>query len=344
MDPKVFEDLLRGITAALPEMVRPPSFLGEYLFKTPEYFGSGDVDVARYRANRRIATSTPRGAPANVTEKTSYTGTVITPPSFKPKMIITSNDLKKRLPGEGMTTNDTGRTQALAQIGAEIAEDLDGQITRAGYLQATDGLFDAGIRVFSETGDVLATIPTGRTTALNNANVSLAWTNSSSTPLPDINTAADLIQKTSGWSADFVLGGTAAINALMSHATVKSDLSKDWSGRGQLMNQLQASGARWHGTVDGRDIFSLNDYYKHPKTGALTAFIPTGKILVGSSQVGVSPLYALPDDVENPVASDRLMKMWKSDDPSGYFYQMLAAMLVFPKNVDAFCVRNVIGF
>lgn len=340
----VFEDILRGITEALPETPRPTSFLRDKMFRTPEFFASDLIDIAKWRDDRGIATSTPRGAPSNVTEKTPYTGIVVKPPSFKPKKIITSLDLVKRGIGEGMTTNGRDRNAAISSLAAVITDQLDTSISRAELLQGFQAMLNGAVSVYSETGDVLGTIATGRTSALDNANVSLAWTNASSDPIGDVDATAEDTQKISGFPADIVILGKAAATAALQHVTVQRQLSTDWSGRGQLNNTLQANGGRLIGNIDGREWWTIPDYYKHPKTGVLTAFMHTNRVIVGSTLAGLTPLYALVDDVENPVATERSMKAWPEKDPSGFIYQMLAAALVFPLNPDSNACRTAIGF
>lgn len=339
---KTFQDLLRGITAALPEAPRPASFLRDYLFTAPEFFASGDIDVAQFRSSRGLATATPRGAPGNFTEKTGYSGRVVTPPSFKPKKLITALDLTKRLPGEGVTVNGQNRNGAMSQLAAQLIDELDQEISRAEILQGFQALQDATINIYGATGDVIGTISTGRDSSLNVANVTTTWTNASSDPLADVNKEGDATQKLSGFPADYVICGQAAANAAMAHATVQKALSKDWSVRGELDNALQASGARRIGYIDGRTWWTLPDYYRHPKTGVLTAYVNTNRFIVGSTMAGLSPLYALVDDVENPVAAERSMKAWPEKDPSGYVYQMLSAALVFPKNPNAHGCKTAI--
>lgn len=340
----VFEDILRGITHALPEAPRPASFLRDYLFRAPEFFASDLIDIAQWRDDRGVATSTPRGAPANVTEKTEYTGLVVKPPSFKPKKILTSLDLTKRLPGEGMTVNGNSRANAVTALSAMILDQLDQSISRAEILQAFQALLTGAVTVYSETGDALATISTGRISALNTANVGTVWTTSTADALGDINTLADLTQKWSGFPGDYVIMGQTAANAALKLESVQRQLSTDWSARGQLDNTLEASGARKMGRADGRDWWQVPDWYKHPKTGVLTAFMDTDRIIVGSTMAGITPLYALVDDVENPVAAERHMKAWPDKEAGAYIYQMLTAALMFPLNPNAHGVRRVTGF
>jgi len=339
---KIFQDLLRGITAALPEAPRPASFLRDYLFTAPEFFASGDIDIAQFRSSRGIAVATPRGAPGTFTEKTGYSGRVVTPPSFKPKKLITALDLTKRLPGDGMTVNGQNRNGALSQLAAQIMDELDQEISRSEILQGFQALQDASISIYGATGDVIGTIATGRDSSLNVANVTLKWTDTDADPLGDVNKEGDNVQKLSGFPADYVLVGSAAAAAAQNHAGVQKALSSDWSDRGRLDNTLEATGARRIGRIDGRDWWSVPDYYRHPKTGVLTAYMNTNRFVVGSTMAGLSPLYALVDDVENPVAAERSMKSWPEKDPSGYVYQMLSAVVVIPKNPNAHGCKTAI--
>lgn len=338
----VFEDILRGITEALPEAPRPASFLRDFLFRTPEYFASDTIDISQWRDDRGIALSTPRGGVANTTEKTPYTGTAVKPPSFKPTKTLTSLDLIKRGIGEGMTVSGNSRAGAVAALSARIIDQLDTSISRAEILQAFQALLNGAVTIYGETGASLGTISTGRNAALNNANVSVAWTTSTADALGDVNNEADTVQKISGFPADYVILGQAAANAAMKLESIQRAVSADWSDRGRLDNTLEANGARKMGIIDGRRWFQIPDYYKHPSTGVLTSFMHTNRIIVGSSMAGITPLYALIDDVENPTAADRYMKAWP-DKPSGsYIYQMLAAALMFPLNPDSAGCKTVV--
>lgn len=338
----VFEDILRGITAALPEAPRPASFIRELLFRTPEYFASDLIDITQWRDDRGIALSTPRGGSANTTEKTSYSGLVVRPPSFKPTKTLTSLDLTKRLPGEGMTVNGNSRANAVTALSATILDQLDQSISRAEILQGFQALLNGAVTIYSETGAVLGSIATGRDSSLETTNVGTAWTTSTADALGDLNTLGDATQKLSGFPADYAILGQAAATAFLKLETVRLALSKDWSQRGQIDNALESSGARRLGYADGKSIWSVPDYYKHPATGALTAFMHTNRVIVGSTMAGITPLYALLDDVENPVAADRSMKAWPDKASGSYIYQMLSAALMFPLNPNAHGVRTAI--
>lgn len=338
----------RTMLEALEELKVPNTFLLRKFFSRQVEADTESVDIDIQKGKRRVAVYVNPRAVGQTVDRAGYTTYTYKPPYVKPKMATVAEDLLKRQPGEVLYSGNMSPEQRAAiQLAKDLAE-LDGIITRAEELQASQALFDATIEVKDIGGnnvvdDIVFPREASHTVDLT-ATGETAWDATGADPLADLRTWRRLCLKDSGVSSDIVVMGSDALEEFLQNQQVRDRLNKDYAGIGEIVSEAVELGVVYYGRIDGFDIYGYDEWYIDPSSGTETAIVPEKKVLVGSTRARGERVYGAIRDVEAGLAAvARFPKTWTENDPSVRWLQIHSAPLIVPVQVDAFVAATVLA-
>lgn len=337
----------RTMLDALEELRTPNTFLLRKFFSAQRECPTKAVDIDIYKGKRRIAAYVSRRAQGQVIERAGYSTFTYEPPYVKPKMITTVEDLLVRQPGEIVYSgNQNAASRAAIQLGKDLAE-LDGIITRAEELQASQALFDGKVEVKDKDGnDIVADIDfqrTGTHTVDLTATGETSWDETGSMPLENIRTWKRLIAKDAGVGADIAILGSDAADEFLKNEDVRQKLDNRRMELGSLVMEAQDLGVTLLGVIEGVAYYAYDEWYVDPATGTETELVPAKKVLLGSTKARCERVYGVIEDAEGVFAVSRFPKTWTENDPSVRILQLHSAPLCVPVQVDGFVVATVLA-
>lgn len=279
-------------------------------------------------------------------DRQAFNTKTLTPPLLALSRTITGADLESRTPGRNPFEGGDGANELIAQD----YEDLLNIILRAEELQASQAVVSGQITLTDINGSTLGEVidfgatsdmrPTALTT-------NYLWgTGSTSDPLGDLRRLAQLVQTHGDVMADTVIMRTSLYNlfAADTHVQTQLDMLRG-PDRDRLAVEARGLGATWRGMVDGLDIYTYDGAYKAPGSDTLSYYIPSTKVIVGSTAGEGTRYYAqvFSSEAGGMVTTDRYLDSWGERNPDSILVRAQARPLLVPKRVDAFAVQQVIA-
>jgi len=337
----------RSMAAALKEMKPARTFLKTMFFGgPPRRYTTETIDVDIQTGSRRAAEFTNRKGPGKAVDREGFTTYHFTPPNVALKSEITIDDMQTRLPGEHIYAEQSPEARAAALLGADLAE-LDAMITRREELMVRDGLVNGVI--VADGDDVAQTITfPARHASLTIGTLAAGkrWDAATADILRDLRDWRRAIAAQSGLSADVLILGSTAIDALLASTPIQAILDNRRMDLGLIGDQLMNAGASYVGRLQGIDLWGYEelDASGDPLISAKTALMGStqarcdlcyGAVGVKSGE-GDSARIAL-------VPSDRVPESWVEREPAVRWVKISSRPLPVPVQNNGFLTATVLA-
>lgn len=305
--------------------------------------------------NRRIAPVTRRGNPYRNVTPTSYRQQGFTPPRLAAKIELRAEELYgRRYPGY-VPFNPTARqvTDSAMDYVATQMRALSDQIERAKEYMLAQILFgrtspatvsSAGI-VFLTDGDgydvtIDMQMPSAHKFALTATDrwVIGGAVNATAPIYGQLLNWSQLIQQASGYRPTDLVGSEQAIRALLQNETIQSLFDVNRYAAGSVSPSVvpnPATGATYHGSLLGLNVYSYNEYLQLPTGSSTVAMTPTYRVCLFSRYADFREHRAAIPDARAGLVMGRYSKMWVEEDPSAMFLSMEERSVVIAHNPGA---------
>jgi hypothetical protein len=336
-----------GLIAVVPNLKRPVTFLLERFFPrtvmSDTEFVAIDVDIGK----RRMSPFVSPLVEGRLVEQRRIQTNVFKPPYIKDKRAPDLRKPVRRMIGERIGGEFTGQERMMANLAAEMTDQLD-MINRRMEWMAAQALQTGTITV---SGDGFPTqlIDFGRDPSLT---VSLtgtaAWTpgnvlNASgapgtATPVLNIETWQHNILKMSGAQVTDIVFSTSAWTGFILDPMLRGAIY--YPRLGEAGNALDigaqiASGAVYKGRWGQYDLWLYNEWAVD-ENNVERPLIPDGSIvLAGPDLMGTRAYAQIVDPDFNYEALPYAPKTWTEKDPAQRFIMMQSAPVVIPSRVNA---------
>lgn len=333
----------RSMYNALIKRQPAPSFLLDMFAPGPGNFSF--TETIQFDVVREGLVMAPFVSPlhqGHMMEKPSKETRVISPAYLKPKMYSHAAEFLNRFPGENFMSNVPLAMHAADQN----AMDLD--TLRTYCLRRFEWMLAKQLTefTFAVTGDGVGyTVDLSPTTGhkLEASDLSASW-GTTSNKTADLELAQATIAKDSSLTADIAIFGKTAWSWFANDSDAMGKLDNLNYSVGQIIRDGVKSGANFHGTYNGLQLWTYLAWYKDPADNTVKPFIPDDYVVVGSTAARVVKHYAqiVDLDVPNGFREPIFPKVWKDNDPSGI--NLLLQMRGMPAihDVDGFVRMDVI--
>lgn len=329
-------------TAELVKVVRtvkaPTSYWLDLLFPGVITFNTKEIDFDYVDKNRRLApfvAPTAQGVPL---KQEGYLTRRFTPAYIKPKDMVDPARLMKRQAGEALM-GELSPAQREDMIVADILETHRFAIERRWEWMAAGAAIDGAITV-SGPDYPTKNIAFGRDASLaKNLTGADRWSESTSTPLNDIETWMQEVHRLSGYTPTRITMGINAWESFKNHASVK-DMLDTRRGSKNTIESGPGAGLPWQyrGSLDsagGLEIYTYNDIYEDEDGNAVNFLDQDTVVLTSPAVEGVRAFGAIQDRKAGWAASAMFPKMWEQEDPSGLYLMTQSAPLMIPTRPNA---------
>lgn len=335
----------RLMQAALREMKPPRAFLRSLFFGgAPQLSDRESIDVDIQTEGRRAAEFTSRHGPGKAVDRVGFETYIFAPPNVAPKMAITVEDMQTRLMGEHVYSTRSTDDRAAALLGQDLAT-LDSLIARREELMVRDALVDGEIDCDGDDVAQTITLP-ARHASLTIGTLAAAdrWTAATAEILRDLRAWRRAIAAQSGLTADVLILGYEAIDALLADESVRQVLDNRRMDLGQIGPQLLNAGASYVGQLQGIDLWGYEelDASGDPLISSKTA-------LMGSTQADCRLCYGavgVADEAAKRIAlvpASRVPESWVEREPAVRWLKVSSRPLPIPIQVNAFLTATVLA-
>lgn len=334
----------RTMLSVLEQLYPARTFLRDTFFRNVRTFDTNKVDIDIVQGKRRIGAYVGPKGESHISDRNGFTVLTYEPVDVSEKRPIKPEDLRVRLPGEVIySSSETPMTRQARLISEDLSE-LDDMITRREEQQASSALFNGSITFRNSNEKVTFPIrDSHKITSMTNY-----WDQDGGTPIDDLRDWRQLIAQHSGLSADIVIGGSAAIRAMINNPQIDSEKGGALSDvkiiRGEITPQNLPGGVTYWGLMPevGADIYSYDEWYYDEDSETEVPMVPVNKILIGCTQARMDRLYGLVDSVEIAGAVARFPDSWVEHEPSVRYLKLSSKPLLVPHQVDSFITATVI--
>jgi len=278
-----FTDLTRTLGKSLVKTAPKPKMFMQF-FGTSETQDNEIVEIDKQFRGIRVAQFVNPDAVADGTEKLSFDEHTFKLPTLQDLMTLTSSELKKRLRGQNVYTQETFAAKAAVMI-AEIQQEQREMIENAMEIMAINACFDGQISIVGKGENRVVDFDrkASNTVDLLSGNY---WDETAGTPGEDIENFIDLIGQ-DGSNATHIIGRIETIRALVSNDAVKAELDNKRVDTGMLVFESFAgiSGAIYYGVYKGLEIWGYDGNYTD-KNGIAQKAVPAKKIVILSAVNG----------------------------------------------------------
>lgn len=337
-------------TAELMKVVRtvhaPTSYWLDLLFPTVITFDTKEVDFDVVDKNRRLApfvAPTAQGVPLR---QEGYVTRRFTPAYIKPKDQVDPARLLHRQPGEALM-GKLSPAQREDLIVADILENHRFAIERRLEWMACEAAVNGAITV-SGPDYPTKTVSFGRDVSLTkNLTGTTRWSETTATPLEDIETWMQEVHRISGYTPTRITMGINAWNAFKKHADVKEMLDTRRGSRNAIESGPGA-GLPWQyraslDSAGGLEIYTYNDIYEDDQGNQVNFLDQDTVVLTSPAVEGVRAFGAIMDRKAGWVATTMFPKMWEQEDPSALYLMTQSAPLMIPTRPNASLVAKVLN-
>jgi hypothetical protein len=322
-------------------LIAPPSFLLDRFFPSIQTEESEEIHFDLIDKTRRLAPFVSPVVQGRIVESKGFTTKTFRPAYIKDKRVFDANRPFKRSAGEQIG----GNLSAMQRMQRLLAYDLIDQvemIDRRLEVMAAEALRTGAVTV---TGDQYPTqnINFGRDAGLTiTLGAGAKWSDTGINPLDNLQTWAQLVLKKSGAMATDVVMDIDSWKVFRSNAAVLQRIEL-FRGTSTLVQNAQVTeGAVFMGSVDGFNFYVYSGWYIDD-AGSEVPILPSGTVLLGSSQIGgVRAFGSIRDEEAGLQAMPMYPKSWVEKDPSVRYLLMQSAPLVVPTRVNASMAATVL--
>ena len=327
---------LRGLAEELKE---PRTFLMTTFFSEVEEFASDIVDLDIFKGKRRTGAYVRRAEKGQLVDAIGFQTKTVSPPYLKPKIIITPEDIQKRIPGQVLFDNSKSLAPSVQTFVARQMNDLDTIIARNEEFQAMQALFEGKVRAFDDKKTVLVEVDYERDASLATT-ASPLWDATDPTILQDLRASRRQVGKLSGFTPMMVIMGRKPTDAFLADTDLQQQLNKDFSSRGELAFEMRDTGGIFLGAADGFEFWTYDEFIIDPEDDVEKLLIPEDQVLVGSTNARATRSYgsiaAEEDGTLIIEATARFLQMYGEKDPAGTVVQLHSAPLMVTNHPNAY--------
>lgn len=324
-----------ALNGVVDSLKRPTLFLLNSAFGTVMTSDSEEIYFDVLTGNRKLAPFVSPLREGKVVATEGYTTKSFKPAYVKPKHVVKPGQAFKRAAGETIGGTLAPAQRMAATVAQILMNDIE-SIDRRLEWMAASALRTGKITVSGE-GYGTVELDFGRNSAHT---VTLSggdrWSESTATPLEDLDAWTDLIHKNEGATANKVVMDPDAFKAFKSHASVKDILDLRKAKQGEVdLGPSAAKGARFRGLIGDLEIWTYSDWYEDD-VGVTQPILPSGTvILFGDDVEGIRAFGAIHDEAAGLQAREYFSKSWVQEDPSVRFIMTQSAPLVVPQRPNA---------
>ena len=335
----------RLMQAALREMKPPRAFLRSLFFGgAPMLSDRETIDIDVQTSARRAAEFSNRKGPGKAVDRVGFTTHHFTPPNVAPKMALTVEDMQTRLPGEHVYSTRSADDRARALLGQDLAT-LDDLIARREELMARDALVSGSIDCSGDDVAQVITLP-ARHASLTVGLLAAGdrWNAATAQILRDLRAWRRAIAAQCGLTADVLILGYEAIDALLADDDVRTLLDNRRMDMGQIGPQLLNAGASYVGQLQGIDLWG---YEELDASG--NPLISSKTVLMGSTQADCRLCYGavgVADDAGKRISlvpAARVPESWVEREPAVRWLKVSARPLPIPIQTNAFLTATALA-
>lgn len=302
-----------------------------------------DIDVGK----RRMAPFVSPLVEGKLVEQRRYQTNEFTPAYIKDKRAPDLLKPVRRMIGERIGGEFTGEEREMANLYAEMADQVDIVNRRLEWMAAQ--ALQNGTLTVSGDGFAQVTIDFGRDPSLTVALTGAAqWTASNiltasgtpntASPTANIDGWQRQILKTSGAKVTDIVFTTSAWEAFILDPKLKGAIIfPSLSPMGNVINpgaQIE-QGAVYMGHWGQYDLWIYNDWYVNDNNQEVPMLTDGTVIMSGANLMGTRAFGMIKDPAFNYKAMPYAPKTWVENDPAQRFIMMQSAPLVIPSRVNA---------
>jgi len=240
------------------ELKKPDTFMVNTFMNRTKEFAVEDVDLDIRTKSRKMSAYVFRHEEGNLVQATGYSTRTFKTPALKPKIVITPEDVNKRLPAGELYDDTTDLSSTIAELVAEQIEDLDSEeIVRNEEWQVKQAVVDGKIEIRNADKKVIQTIDFKREASLQAALTGTnKWDDADVDILKTVREKRRLIKKFSGFTAQMGLLGNEAADLFLADDGVRDAINTRVSDRGQLKFDLRDDGGDLYNLVNCLSVFT----------------------------------------------------------------------------------------
>lgn len=339
---------LRTLLMAL-EQIKPAQtfFLNTFFTRPPVVATTKIIDVDIVKGKRRIAPFVHPKLPGRIIEREGFSTLSLEPPTVKPKMITTAQDIVTRAPGNTIYAPGASPAQlAQQQLGKDLRTLME-MILRREEWMAVKAITTGEIPVVGDGYDT--TIDFGMAAAhLVQLLDDECFDQPTANILQTIEDYCDLVVQDSGLPVDYVIAGSYTKKLMF-----KNELFLKQLQLGQSQSMLMAMnpeniqpGARFLGMINqSLPLYDYHEWYLDDTVSPAVErpLIASNQLILGSSRARCDRYYGLVQDLKVSAAVPYFPKVIdKSDeDPSVMELLLQSSPLPVPTQSDAFVTLTV---
>ena len=258
------------------------------------------IEIDKQFKGIRIAGFVNPDAVADGTEKLSFDEHTFKLPTLQDLMTLTSKELKKRLRGQNVFTQETFAAKASIMV-AEIQQEQREMVENAMELMSIDAAFNGQLTVVGKGENRIVDFDRNAANTIDLTSGSY-WDEAGGTPASDTDTFIELIGA-DGSNATHIIGRVATIGVYVSKLESTDDFDSRRIDRGDLVFESFAdvNGAILYGKYKGLEIWGYDGNYTD-EAGAAQKAVPAKKVTVLSAVNGNVDIagYAGDMDIDYP--------------------------------------------
>lgn len=296
-----FLDLTRRMGQSFVKTAPKPRLLMQF-FGNVETQDTEIIEIDKQFKGIRIAGFVNPDAIADGTEKLSFDEHTFKLPTLQDLMTLTSKELKKRLRGQNVYTQETFAAKAAVMV-AEIQQEHRDMIENAMELMAADACFNGQLTIVGKGENRIVDFDRNAANTID-LGAGSYWDEAGGTPETDIPDFIELIGSDSS-KATHMVGRVATISATVKKLEANDPESFDGRhvDRARLVFESFAdiTGAIYYGNYKGLELWGYDGNYVD-KTNTLQKAIPAKKVIVLSAMNGNVDIagYAGDMDIDYP--------------------------------------------
>ena len=321
-------------------------FLTKFFPGAPQQSQALSIDLDVIKGGRRMAPIChPRGKGTPM-QRYGYTTQTIKPPSCKPKMELTSEDLLKRLPGEVIySPGQPPAMLAMKQMNQDLSDLKETIIRREEWMAATglqNGVIPLVGKNVNQTIDFL--FDASHIIVLSGG---AEWNDvANSSPQKNIRYWKRQIQRDSGIVPDCMICGSEVIDALYAHVEQDAGLAKMLDNRRveglvSINPAPMPEGMEYIGTIEGVKIYSYDEWYEDA-AGTLYPMMNTKKIVMGSTKARCTRHYGAIQHLKATAVVPYFPVTWDEVEDGVSWLMVISSPLPAIHQPDAFMVITAV--
>jgi hypothetical protein len=294
-------------------------------------------------------------------ESTLYTNKAFTPPIFKEQGAIHAFNMIKRRAGVD-PFQDPNFGAAAGEEAFTIFRKLERKIRRSVELMCAQVLQTGVVTLIDDAGVTLYSLDyQPKTSHITTTSTTWATDGTSGDPLSDLSNLGDVVRQDGKHEPTDLIFGKSAWQRFIANTKVLALLDNRRMEIGKVAPVSRGQGASFRGTIwidhYEYNLWMYNGFYKHPQTGAVTAYMDSEKVVMLSKtgrldlSYGAIPRIVGPESRALPFLPPRMssseqgldltVNSWFTPDGEHLFVSAGTRPLAIPTAIDTFACLDV---